>query len=103
MADSALITRRAAFVGALVSATAVAIPATAKVTERDPIAKYLEVATPDELVQYHAKQLASALCKARPGLWRFTVENVHSTACGGNVLFVRYDGNGHNGFVQDFY
>lgn len=103
MAGQALITRRAAFVGALASTAALAVPVAANVTtEPDHIAEYLARATPDELVQYRAKELASALCNARPGLWRFTLADVHSTNCGGFVLFHRYYANGHSGFAQDF-
>lgn len=103
MADSALITRRAAITGALVSAAALAVPAVAAVKElssSDKLQQFLDRASPEDLVQYHASKLAEALCAARPGLWRFSTRTIEGQG-GGHVLFHRYDSS-FVGYAQDY-
>lgn len=98
MADSRPITRRAAFTGALASAAALAVPAVAAVSKGDKLRDFLDNATPDELIQYHANRLAEALCEARPGLWRFTLGEINRS---GFVAFNHTDAS-FTGYAQDF-
>lgn len=102
MAEKANITRRAAFVGAIASTAALAVPAVAAVSKGDELHAFLDAASPDDLVQYHAAKLAEALCKSRPGLWRFSLASVHSDQCGGVVMFHRRESATFNGYAQDF-
>lgn len=95
--------RRAAIVGSIATVGALAAPiAIATRSKGDELQAFLDTASPDDLIQYHASQLASALCKARPGLWRFNVRTATAPDFAGHVLFYRYESETFNGYVQDY-
>lgn len=59
----------------------------------------LEAAEADDLIQYHATQLAAALCDKRPGLWSFSTAMIESA---GAVFFSYADHPTFSGFRQDY-
>ncbi|MDB5538573.1 MAG: hypothetical protein JWQ89_300 [Devosia sp.] len=70
----------------------------------DKLQAFLDTADAADLIQYHASQLAAALCKERPGVWRFSLEHIHQQ---GNFVMFHYDQRQHggtfNGYTQDFF
>lgn len=133
MAEKALITRRAAFVGALASTAALAIPVAAAVTPEHPWAKARRLARdlsaaldeiaglgmgehvgviyghdhvgfadkdfyesqfkridgePADIVPHYGQQMVEALCRSRPGLWRYAL-HVADDGSTGHVTFNR--------------
>jgi pyridoxine/pyridoxamine 5'-phosphate oxidase len=103
MADQPTITRRAALLGALTSTAALAVPAIAAVAPAEPafdLQAWLDKVETQDVVQYHAMQLAAALCKQRPGLWRFGLNSIDTD---GFVLFNRTSHPSNVSVVQDFH
>jgi hypothetical protein len=91
--------RRFALLGAAASTAALAVPAVA-VAAKPELEQWLETAPVEDVIQYHAMKLAIALCKKRPGLWRFNTSMVEN---GGFVMFGRAPNSTISGIQQNFY
>jgi hypothetical protein len=104
MAEKALITRRFALLGALASSAALAVPAVAamaKVAPEKPVdlQVWLDAAPVDDVIQYHADRMAAALCKKKPGIWRFNTAMIENS---GLVLFIHTKHPTFSGVQQDY-
>ena len=107
------LTRRALLRAAPASALAIALPASAVAavlpavaeakpeTKGDQLQRFLDTASPDDLLQYHASQIAKALCQLKPGLWSFNLDHVEDR--GNFVLFTHTEHPTFVGYVQEFH
>ena len=97
-------TRRALFSALPSAAIVLTIPAAVEAksdTKGDQLQRFLDTASDDDLAQYHASQLARALCRTKPGLWNFNLE--HIGANGNFVLFTHTEHPTFVGYVQEFH